>query len=308
MEVASLLLRRLGRLVATVLIIATVVFFVIRVIPGDPALVIAGIDSDPEDVEAIRQRLGMDAPLLLQYFRWLWDTLSLDFGVSFFSGESVTGLIFARFPVTLSLAFLSFLFAVVIAVPVGVLSAVYRWTVVDYAGMAYSQLGMAIPGFWLGILLLLAFAVRLRVFPLFGADSLVHLILPAFALGVGRSALLTRIIRSSMIEELSKEYVTTAHAKGLKESAIRYRHALKNALLPVITVAGIQFGGLLGGSIIIEQVFSIPGLGRLLLSGIYGRDFPVIQGGVVFVAVVFSLVNFLVDILYTVVNPRIRLR
>lgn len=307
MEVAAFVIRRLARLVATVLIIATVVFFVVRVIPGDPALVIAGIDSDPEDVQAIRERLGMDRPLLLQYLDWLWRTLSLDFGTSFFSGEPVTRLIFERFPITLAIACLGFLFAIVIAIPVGVLSAVHRWTPVDYGGMVYSQLGMAIPGFWLGIILLLVFSVRLRLFPLFGADSLLHLVLPALALGVGRSAFLTRMVRSSMIEELSREYIVTARAKGLPSSVIRYRHALKNALLPVITIAGIQFGGLLGGSIIIEQVFSIPGLGRLLLSGIYGRDFPVIQGGVIFVAIVFSLANFLVDILYTVVNPRIRL-
>lgn len=307
MEVASFIIRRLARLAATVLIIATVVFFVIRVIPGDPALVIAGIDSNPEDVAAIRARLGLDRPLALQYFDWLWRTISLDFGTSFFSGEPVTRLLFQRFPITFAIACLAFLFALVVAIPAGVLSAVYRWTPVDYAGMVYSQLGMAVPGFWLGIILLLLFSVRLRLFPLFGADSLLHLVLPAVALGVGRSAFLTRMVRSSMIEELSREYVLTAKAKGLPNRLVRYRHALKNALLPVITVAGIQFGGLLGGSIIIEQVFSIPGLGRLLLSGIYGRDFPIIQGGVIFVAVVFSLVNFLVDILYTVVNPRIRL-
>jgi peptide/nickel transport system permease protein len=308
MTVANFIIRRLGRLAATVFIIASIVFFLIRVIPGDPALVIAGIDSDPADIEAIRDRLGMSDPMVLQYLRWLWKTLSFDFGESFFSGEPVTTLILSRFPITLALASLSFLFALVIAVPVGVLSAVYRWTIVDYGGMVFSQLGMAVPGFWLGILLLMAFAVRIRLFPLFGADSFLHFVLPALALGIGRSALLTRMVRSSMIEQLSQEYMVTAQAKGLKLTAIRYRHALKNALLPVITIAGIQFGGLLGGSIIIEQVFSIPGLGRLLLSGIYGRDFPVIQGGVIFIAVVFSLVNFLVDVLYTVVNPRIRIR
>jgi len=306
MKVLGFVRRRLVRLALTVFIIASLVFFLVRVLPGDPAAVMAGIDSDPEAVEAIRQRLRMDEPLVVQYLEWLWGALRFDFGASFFSGEAAMRLILARFPMTLLLATMSFGFAIAVAIPVGVLSAVHRWGPVDLLGMAYSQLGMAVPGFWLGILLLLGFSVRWPVFPLFGASSILHLVLPTVALGVGRSALLVRYVRNSTLEELDREYVVTAEAMGVRRRDIRYRHVLKNALLPIITIAGIQLGSLLGGTIIIEQVFSLPGVGRLLLSAIQQRDFPVIQAGVVFVAVIFSGVNFLADVLYSVVNPRIR--
>ncbi|TFH05202.1 MAG: ABC transporter permease [Spirochaetales bacterium] len=305
-RLAGFLGRRVGRLILTVLIITTLVFFLVRVLPGDPASVIAGVDADPADVAAIRNRLGMDRPVAIQYLEWLWGALRLDFGESFFSGQPAMSLVLERFPLTLSLAVMAFGLSLVIAIPLGVVSAVHKWRAVDYVGMVYSQLGMAIPGFWLGILLLLLFAVRLGWFPLFGADSFAHLVLPAVALGVGRSALLTRYVRSSMIEELGKEYILTAESLGLSRRSIYYRHALINALVPVITVAGIQFGSLLGGTIIIEQVFSMPGVGRVLLSAIQQRDFAVIQAGVVFIAVIFSSANFLADILYSVANPRIR--
>jgi peptide/nickel transport system permease protein len=299
-------LRRAGRLLLTVLLISTLVFFLIRVLPGDPAEVVAGFEASTAEVEEIRQRLGTDEPVLLQYVGWLSDLVRLDFGRSFFSDEPVRGLILRRLPVTLLLAGLAFLFSLAVAVPLGVVSAVRRGTLIDYVGIVYSQLGMAIPGFWLGILLLLVFSVKLGIMPLFGADSLAHFVLPALALGVSRSAVLVRIVRNSAIQELDREYVLTAESKGLAAATIHYRHLLRNALLPVITIAGIQLGYLLGGTIIIEQVFSLPGLGRLFLSGIYDRDFPVIQAAVVFLAVVFSLVNFAADVLYSVANPRIR--
>jgi peptide/nickel transport system permease protein len=303
----SFITRRLGRLVLTVFIISTIIFFVIRVIPGDPARVIAGIDADPDSVEQLRDSLGTDRPLAVQYFDWLWDVLRFDFGESYFSGEAVMGLMLERFPITLFLSLLAFAISLILAIPIGVVSAVRRWTGWDYAGMLFSQLGMAIPSFWLGILLLLAFSVNLRLFPLFGADSFRHFVLPALALAVGRAAFLVRMVRASTIEELAREYVVTAESKGLQHRTVVYRHALRNALLPIITLAGIQFGYLLGGSIIVEQVFSIPGLGRLFLSAIYQRDFPLVQGGVIFIAVAFSLTNFIADILYAVVNPKIRL-
>jgi peptide/nickel transport system permease protein len=172
--------------------------------------------------------------------------------------------------------------------------------------MGFSQIGMAVPSFWLGILLLLLFSVKIKLFPLFGSGSFKHLILPAVSLGIARAAVLLRLTRASMTEELSKEYVVTARSKGLTERMVNYKHALKNALLPVITIAGIQLGYMLGGAIIIEQVFSLPGLGRLFLFAIYQRDFPLIQGGVIFVAFIFSLINFIVDMLYSLLNPKIR--
>jgi len=299
--------RRLGRLLLTIFLISTIVFFVIRVIPGDPALVVAGMDATQEAIAAIRTKLGTDQPLPAQYLQWLWKVVRFDFGESLISDQPVIKLVFQRFPLTLSLAVLGILISIVIAIPLGVLSAVKRWSLWDYSGMAFSQIGMAIPSFWLGIMLLLIFAVKIPIFPLFGSGSIVHLILPSISLGIARAAIILRLTRASMIEELSKEYVITARAKGLTERMVKYKHALKNALLPVITITGIQLGYMLGGAIITEHVFSLPGLGRLFLTGIYQRDFPLIQGGVVFVAIIFSLINFTVDILYSVLNPRIRI-
>lgn len=302
----SFVLRRAGRLLLTVLLISTLVFFLIRVLPGDPAEVVAGFQAGEAELAEIRARLGTDRPVLIQYTSWLGDLARFDFGRSFFSNEPVRDLMLERMPVTLSLAGLAFAFSLAVAVPLGLVSAVRRGSIIDYVGIVYSQLGMAIPGFWLGILLLLVFSVRLGLLPLFGADTAAHFVLPALALGVSRSAVLVRIVRNSAIQELDREYVLTAESKGLAERTIHYRHLLRNALLPVITIAGIQLGYLLGGTIIIEQVFSLPGLGRLFLSGIYDRDFPVIQAAVVFLAVVFSLVNFAADVLYSLANPRVR--
>lgn len=307
MEFLSFVLRRIGRLLLTVLLISTIIFFVIRVIPGDPALVIAGIDATETDIAAIRAKLGTDQPLAAQYFQWLSRIVRFDFGESLTSGEPVIKLILERFPLTLSLAVMGIAISLLIALPLGVLSAVKRWSLWDYLGMMISQLGMAIPSFWLGIMLLLLFAVMIPIFPLFGSGTLRHLLLPSFALGFARAAVLLRLTRASMIEELSKEYVVTARAKGLTENMVKFKHTLRNALLPVVTIAGIQLGYMLGGAIIIEQVFSLPGLGRLFLYGVYQRDFTLIQGGVVFVALIFSLINFIVDLLYSVLNPRIRI-
>jgi len=307
MRLLAFALKRLARLLLTVLLISTIVFFVIRVIPGDPALVIAGVDATKEDVAAIRSKLGTDRPLLLQYASWISSVARLDFGKSMATGQPVLGQILQRFPLTLTLALMGLVLSVAIAIPLGILSAVRRWSAWDYMGMLLSQIGMAVPSFWLGILLLLLLAVKVRLFPLFGADSFRHLVLPAVSLGLARAAVLLRLTRASMVEEMSKEYVVTARAKGMPERVVKYKHALKNAMLPVITMAGIQLGYMLGGAVIIEQVFSLPGLGRLFLTAVYQRDFPLIQGGIVFIALVFSLINFAVDILYSVLNPKIRI-
>ncbi|MCD6123504.1 MAG: ABC transporter permease [Spirochaetales bacterium] len=299
--------KRFARLILTILLISTIIFFVIRIIPGDPAAVIAGIDATDADVAAIRAKIGTDKPIAVQYASWLKDIATFDFGNSMITGQSVTKQILRRFPITLTLATLGIILGMLIAIPIGVLSAVKRWSLIDYFGMFLSQLGMAIPSFWLGIILLLLFAVKIHLFPLFGIGSIKNFILPALSLGFARAAIILRLTRASMVEELSKEYIITARAKGLTERLVKYKHALKNALIPVVTVSGIQFGYMLGGAIIIEQVFSLPGLGRLFLTGIYQRDFTLIQGGVVFVALIFSLINFLVDILYSLLNPKIRI-
>ncbi len=298
--------RRLARLLVTVLLISTIIFFVVRVVPGDPALVIAGIDASPETVAAVRSAIGTDRPLAVQYAAWLGSICRLDFGRSLVTGEPVTTMILERFPLTLALALLGMVVALVIAIPLGILGAVRRWSGWDLLGMFLVQVGMAVPSFWRGILLLLLLAVRVHAFPLFGSGSFRHLVLPAVSLGLARAAILLRLTRASMIVELSREYVIAARAKGLPERVVRYKHALKNALLPVVTVAGIQLGYTLGGAVIIEQVFSLPGLGRLFLTGVYQRDFPLIQGGIVFIALAFSLINFAVDMTYSALNPRIR--
>ncbi len=301
-------LGKLGRLIATIFAITSLVFIVLRVLPGDPARTIAGLDADEREVAALRAELGTDRPLGEQYLSWLSATARLDFGASFFHERPVVDLIRERIPLTLSLSVAAFAGALVLALPLGVAMAVRRWGAVDYLGMGFSHAAMALPEFWLAILLLLGFAVLLGWFPLFGAATPRHFVLPVVALALSRAAVLVRLVRSSMIEELDKEYVLAARAHGLPEPRIRYRYALRNALLPVITVGAIQFGYLLGGSIVIEQVFSLPGLGRLLLSAIYRRDFPVVQGGVIVTAVVFSGVNFIADLLYSAANPKIRMR
>ncbi|NOY07779.1 MAG: ABC transporter permease [Spirochaetes bacterium] len=306
MPLIIFIIKRFFRLILTVLLVSTIIFFVIRVIPGDPAAVIAGIDATQADVAAIRAQLGTDKPISVQYIHWLRSVALFDFGNSMITGEPVTKQILKRFPITLTLATLGILMGMLIAIPLGVISAVKRWSPVDYFGMLLSQIGMAVPSFWLGIILLLLFAVKIHIFPLFGSGGIKYYILPSLSLGLARAAVILRLTRASMVEELSKEYIITARAKGLTERLVKYKHALKNALIPVITVSGIQFGYMLGGAIIIEQVFSLPGLGRLFLTGIYQRDFTLIQGGVVFIAFVFSLINFLVDILYSVLNPKIR--
>lgn len=299
--------KRFIRLILTIFIISTTIFFVIRVIPGDPALVIAGIDASNAEIQAIRVKLGTDVPVSTQYIRWMENLVKLDLGTSLISNQSVKKLIQQRFPLTFTLALLGIFLGILIAIPLGILSAVHRWSLWDYTGMVFSQIGMALPSFWLGIILLLLFSVKFPIFPLFGSGNLKNLILPAIALGFARAAVILRLTRASMVDELSKEYIITARAKGLTEKMIYYKHALKNALIPIVTVTGIQFGYMLGGAIIIEQVFSLPGLGRLFLYAIYHRDFPVIQGGVVFIAVIFSLTNFLVDIFYSILNPKIRI-
>ncbi len=300
-------IRRFCRLILTILLISTIIFLVIRVIPGDPALVIAGIDATESDISAIRIKLGTDRSLPAQYIQWIWGILRFDFGRSMISGQPVSQLILERFPLTLTLALMGMMLSIFVAIPLGVISAVKRWSIWDYFGMVLSQVGMAIPSFWLGILLLLILSVKVKLFPLFGSGTIKHLILPAISLGIARAAVLLRLTRASMLEELSKEYVITARAKGLTERMVNYKHTLKNALLPVVTIAGIQLGYMLGGAIIIEQVFSLPGLGRLFLFGVYQRDFPLIQGGVMFVAFIFSFINFLVDMLYSFLNPKIRI-
>jgi peptide/nickel transport system permease protein len=310
------LIRRLFTAFITVLVVATVVFFILRMIPGDPAELILGIEAPAERVQEIRMLLGLDRPLYQQYLHWLKDVCLGDFGRSLRSNDTVLSLLLQRLPVTFWVALLALCLSVAIALPLGIFSALRPWSWIDLVSLFIGQLGLAVPSFWFGILLILLFSVKLQWLPLIGyvnfsespAEWLRHLLLPAFALGFIRTAILTRMIRISMLEELGKDYVTVARSKGLQESVIILRHTLRNALLPVITIAGMQLGYLLGGAIIIEQIFGLPGIGRLLLAAISNRDFPVVQGGVVFLAIVFTGLNLLIDLLYGLLNPRISIR
>ncbi|MBD3307703.1 ABC transporter permease subunit [candidate division KSB3 bacterium] len=309
------LLRRGITSLVTVFLVVTLVFFLLRIMPGDPVQQILGLDAPEARVREIRHLLGLDRPIHLQYLTWLKDVCLGNLGTSLRSQESVTSLLFSRLPVTLWLALLASLLALAIAFPLGIVSALRPWSWIDVFSLFAAQVGLAVPSFWLGILLILLFAVKLEWLPLLGyvnfsespVEWLRHLILPAFALGCIRAAILTRMIRTAMLEELGKEYVVVARAKGVKEYAVILHHALRNALLPVITIAGLQIGYLLGGAIIIEQIFGLPGVGRLLLSAILGRDFPVVQGIVVFIALAFTGLNFVIDMLYGLLNPKISL-
>lgn len=305
-DTVRFLLIRILRLFLTIIVISIAVFVLVRIIPGDPAMTIAGINASPDDVANIRHQLGTDRPLIMQFVHWIISALRFDFGISPATGQPVISLIAERFPLTLELSLLTMSIALVEGISLGVLSAVYKDSVWDHIGALVSLLGLSIPGFWLGILLLLAFAVALPIFPLFGSGGIIYLILPSIALSAGLVAVIVRHMRNSLIEELGKEYVVAARAKGLAWKNVLFSHAFKNALLSVITIAGIQFGSVLGGAVIIEQVFSLPGLGRLILTAVNQRDFPLVQGSILFVSFLYSIVNFAADVLYMLVNPQVR--
>jgi peptide/nickel transport system permease protein len=291
------------RLLLTVSLVAVLAFVLVHVLPGDPALVAAGIDARPSDVAAIRRAMGTDRPLGVQFAQWASGLTRLDLGNSLISKERITHLIAQRFPLTLELALLAMAFAIGIGLPLGIVSATRQGGAGDGIIAFLSRLGLSLPGFWLGIVLLLAFAVALPLFPLFGGTDFRSLVLPAVALGAANAAMLTRQTRAAMLDELSSEYVVAARAKGLSGAAVALRHALHNALPPVVTLAGMQFGALFGGAVVVEQVFSLPGLGRLTLTAVTQRDFPVVQGCVVFLAVVASVASFLADLASAIARP-----
>ena len=300
------IIRRLLHTVLVVFVISLIIFFAIR-LTGDPVSVMfsAG-EPSKEAIEEVRKNLGLDKPLYEQYFIFLKGLVTLDFGESFRSGTPVTTLIFERLGATLALAFGGVAVAIAIAFPVGILSAVKRGTSVDFFGRIFSLIGISFPNFWLGIMLILVFAVHLQWLPSSGFESLSHLILPSITLGMILSGILARLVRSSMLEVLNQQYISTAKSKGISEWSVIIKHAFRNALLPTITFLGLQFGSLLGGTVIVEQVFSWPGVGRLIIDAINQRDYPVIQGGVIFLAIVMVLVNLIVDLSYSFIDPRIK--
>ena len=308
------ILRRVAAMAATLLFVSLLVFVVVRVLPGDPALVMLGIEASPEAVARLRESLGLNRPIPVQYAAWVGRAVVGDLGRSIQYDVPVGSLILSRLQVTLPLTLLAAGLMAAAAIPLGVFAATRhrRWG--DYVSMALSQLGVAVPGFWAGLLLILLFSVRLGWVPAGGFDgwgqgvwpAVKSLLLPAVALGLFQFAVLARTTRSALLEVLREEYVKTARAKGVPERAVLFRHALSNAMIPVLTVAGIQLGQLMAGSIILESVFYLPGLGRLALGAISARDLPVVQGVVLFVASMIVMINVAVDILYGFLDPRIR--
>ena len=308
------ILRRILATIPVFLIVALVVFSLMRFAPGDPASIIAGQESSEQDVQRMREKMGLDRSLPVQLGIWFKDLARGDLGDAIISKQSVVSLIADRILPTLSLALWTEAFAILLAVPLGVLAAWKAHSLIDRGVMVFSTLGYSIPVFWLGFMLIYLFSVKLGWFPVAGyrspteglLDYAKHLALPVFATGVIVAALIARMTRSTVLEVLQEDYVRTARAKGLAENVVLMRHALKNAAIPILTVTGLAFAALLGGLVITENVFAIPGLGRLLLNAIQARDYPVIQGSVLMVSFAYVFVNLLVDISYTFFDPRIR--
>jgi peptide/nickel transport system permease protein len=299
----------------TLFLITVIVFTGVRMIPGDPARVLAGTDADEAGLEEIRQKYGLRDPIPVQYLRWLGHALRADLGESIRTRDSVLRLVGQKLPITLQLSGYALLVALLIAIPVGVLAAVRRNTAWDYLASSISLCGVSIPNFWLGIMLILVISVRLRWLPASGFvpffqdpwGNTLRLLMPAMVLGTALAAVLMRQTRNSMIEVLSADYIRTAYAKGLRTRIVVFRHAIRNGLIPVITIFGLQLGALIGGAVVTEQIFVVPGFGRLILEAVFTRDYPVVQGVVLITASSYVLINLLVDVSYSLLNPRIRI-
>jgi len=313
--VLEFLIRRVAISVVTLFVISLIVFTGVRMIPGDPARVMGGTDADAAGLAEIRQKYGLDDPIPLQYLRWIGLALRGDLGESIRTRESVVWTVGRKLPITIELACLSLLVAVAIAIPAGVFSAVRRNTAWDFLVNALSLCGLSVPSFWLGIMLILLLSVRLHWLPASGfvppwespLANLERMIMPAFVLGAGLAAVLMRQTRNSMIEILGADYIRTAWSKGLAGRAVIFRHAFRNGLIPVVTILGLQTGALMGGAVVTEQIFVVPGFGRLIVEAVFARDYPLVQGVVLVTASTYVLVNLLVDLSYSVLNPRIRI-
>jgi len=313
--VAEFLVRRVAISIVTLFVISLIVFTGVRMIPGDPARVMGGTDADAAGLAEIRQKYGLDDPIPLQYLRWIGLALRGDLGESIRTRESVVWTVARKLPITIELAGLSLLIALAIAIPAGVFSAARRNTVWDLLANAVSLCGLSVPSFWLGIMLILFLSVRLHWLPASGfvplsespLGNLQRMIMPAFVLGAGLAAVLMRQTRNSMIEVLSADYIRTAWSKGLAGRAVIFRHAFRNGLIPVVTILGLQTGALMGGAVVTEQIFVVPGFGRLIVEAVFTRDYPLVQGVVLITASAYVFINLLVDLSYSLLNPRIRI-
>lgn len=302
------LVRRVVSILPVLFAVSTIVFFLLHAIPGDPIDLILGEQALPADRVALAHELGLDRPIIEQYGHFLKGLVSGDWGTSIYDGRPVTALLKERFGATALLASAAMFIAMLIAIPAGTIAAIRRRSLWDSAAMFIALVGISVPNFWLGPVLILIFSVHLGILPIAGIESFSSLILPSITLGAALAAMLSRMTRSSMIEELKSEYVTTARAKGLSERMVIFKHAFRNALNPIITIVGLQVGALMAGTIITEKIFLWPGVGMLLLESIYRRDYPVVQGCILIIAVIYVVVNTATDILYAEVDPRVRLK
>jgi peptide/nickel transport system permease protein len=302
--------------IPTLLIVTVMVFGIQRALPGDPALMLAGEQQDPAVIAFIRAKYRLDEPVPVQYAAWLGQLVRGDLGVSLRTNERVLDLIASKLPVTIELSLLSLVVALVLAIPTGVMAAVKKGKTADYGGTILALTGLSIPNFWLGIMLILLVSVRLGWLPASGYvplseglwDNLRRMIMPSFVLGTGLAAVLMRQMRSSMLGVLKQDFVRTAHAKGQRSSTVIVRHAMRNALIPVTTILGLQLGALLSGAVLTEQVFTLPGFGKLVVDAVFNRDYAVVQGVVVVTAVAYIAINLVVDVMYAVLDPRISAR
>ncbi len=303
----TFLLRRLLQSLVVLLGVSFVVFFILF-LTGDPAAVMLPPEATAEDIQRFRESMGFNDPFFVQYGRFLLGALRGNFGTSIRHGEPAFTLVVERMPATFELAGAALVIALLLAIPAGIVSAVRRNTLVDYISTVVALLGQSMPTFWLGIMLILVFSVQFHVLPSSGRGTWQHLVLPAVTLGLFTTARITRLTRSGMLEVLNQDYIRTAKAKGVSDPPVVWKHALKNAAIPIVTIVGIELGTLLGGSVITETIFAWPGVGRLSVQAIYNRDYPVVQAAVFLLAATFIVVNLLVDLIYTYLDPRIRLR
>lgn len=300
-------IRRVLLALPVLLGVATLVFSLIHLVPGDPAQAMLGDGAAPQDVAELRKTLGLDQPLLSQYVSFMQDAIRGDLGRSFRTGQPVTTLIAERIPATADLAFAAMIVAIVIAIPLGVVAAVWRGTAVDYGAMTFALAGVSVPNFWLGPLLAILFAVNLGWLPVSGRGTMAHLVLPAVSLGLALAAILARMTRASLLDELNELYVCAARARGVSFRASITAHALRNSFVPLLTIIALQFGAVLTGAVITETIFAWPGIGRLLIQSIGFRDYPMVQGCILLIAVTYVTVNLITDLIYGVLDPRIRL-
>lgn len=307
LDMTKYVLKRLLILIPTLLGVSFIVFLLLYLSPGDAALAVAGPNATKEAVDAIRENLGLNEPFLLQYLNYLKNLIfHFDLGTSYHSGRSVSEALLRVFPTTIKLAGGALVIAIIFGIIFGVIAALKKNTFIDSIITALGMVGLAMPIFWSGLLLIIVFSTKLKILPASGFSSIKHMILPWLALGFQSSAVIMRMTRSAMLDVLDKDYIRTAYAKGLSKPKIIFVHALKNAMIPVITTIGLQAGGLLGGSILTETIFSIPGIGRLMVDSIKTRDYPIILGAIMLIAIVYSVISIIVDILYGFINPRIK--